>query len=200
MPPVPSAGRYIARRSRLVVGLVAVWLVMVACGGVQSQDDSAAGSPAPQPTVTVTVTETATPAATETVTAEPTQPGGEQTADGQGSDGAEGVCQQSGLAEQGFIFVTTPRPGEPVASPFTVEGCSNTFEANVQWRLVTRDGATISEGNTTATCGTGCVGDFSFEVAFPDGQSGIAFLEAFETSPQDGSEQLLNSIPLVLGQ
>lgn len=102
------------------------------------------------------------------------------------------------LASFGFIFVTSPAPGARVRSPFSVTGCANVFEANVNWRLVELRGATINQGYATATCGTGCVGDFRFQATFPPGQRRIATLEVFERSAADGSVRNLNSIPLVL--
>ena len=50
-----------------------------------------------------------------------------------------------------FILVESPVPGETVEDTFEVTGISNTFEANVQYRLVGGDGTVLDEGFTTAT-------------------------------------------------
>ena len=63
-----------------------------------------------------------------------------------------------------FILVESPVPGETVEDTFAVTGISNTFEANVQYRLVGPDDAVLDEGFTTATAGTGTWGDFAFDV------------------------------------
>lgn len=102
------------------------------------------------------------------------------------------------LTSFSFVFVTSPTAGARVRSPFTVTGCANVFEANVNWRLVELRGATINQGHTTASCGTGCIGDFRFPVTFPAGERRVATLEVFERSAADGSVRNLNSIPLVL--
>ncbi len=163
------------RLATLIVA--AAWLA--ACAPPDRGTGGATGT-APGDTVTVTTTETVTaspPAAASSPAVDP--------------------CRDE-LARFGFIFVTEPRPGYEVTSPFSVAGCSNTFEANVQWRLM-GDGATLAKGFTTATCGSGCVGDFRFEVRFPSGPRRIARLEVFEISEADGSVRSLNAIPLVLG-
>lgn len=173
--------------TRIALVALVVVFAAAACGqGTQQagQEGPAGTEPAPQETVTVT----------ETVT--PDSPSSTEEA----APAAADVCaEQEGLAEQAFIFVTTPVPGEQVANPFTVRGCANTFEANVQWRLVDRDGAAVTEGHTTATCGTGCVGTFEFEVRYPEAEPRILTLEVYEASAEDGSVQLLNAIPVRTG-
>lgn len=176
----------------LVVAAVAVLVAACGNGAGDDGDEVAAGTPEPQATVTVT----------ETVTA----PAG--TDDGEGPEGGTDApadthapCDPDDpeLVEQAFIFVTSPLPGDTASGSLTVEGCANTFEANVQWRLLGPDGDTVEEGNTTATCGSGCVGDFSFDVDLGAAPSGIATLEVFDTSAQDGSVVHLNAIPIRIG-
>lgn len=160
---------------------VLVLVLAAACGrGADDPDPQADVVPAPQETVTVTET-AAAPEPTEDDTAPP------QQAD---------VCADETLDEVAFIFVTSPVPGEEVSNPFTVRGCSNTFEANLQWRLVDRDGAIITEGHETASCGSGCVGTFEFEVRYPEEEPRLVTLEVYETSAEDGSEEFVNSIPV----
>lgn len=162
-----------------LVALILATSWLAACGQPERGAGDATGT-VPDATVTVT--------ADETVTA---------SAPVAGPSAADDPCGED-LARFGFIFVTAPRPGERVRNPFSVVGCANTFEANVEWRLVAGDGATLAKGFTTATCGTGCVGDYRFEVRFPPAPRRIASLEVFETSEADGSVRSLNAIPLVL--
>ena len=96
-----------------------------------------------------------------------------------------------------FILVESPVPGETVSNPFSVSGISNTFEANVQYRLVGTDGTVLDEGFTTATAGTGTWGDFAFDSSFD--AVGEGTLEVFESSAQDGSVINLYEVPLRLG-
>lgn len=166
-----------------------------ACGG--GDDPGADGPATPAPTVTVTVTETATPADTEPLAESPT-PTPEPAPTGDGPAVAEDPCDASGLDGFAFIFVTTPAVGAEVADGDTVEGCSNTFEATYEYELVDGQGAVLDDGFGTATCGTGCVGDFSFELDFSVPEETVGYLRVFASSAEDGSETLVNSIPVLL--
>lgn len=97
-----------------------------------------------------------------------------------------------------FIFVAEPTPGGVLRSGDAVRGCANTFEASVVWRLVDSDGIELASGHTTATCGTGCVGQFTFTVSYTVTAAQIGTLEVFDLSAADGSVVHLNAIPVVL--
>lgn len=86
-----------------------------------------------------------------------------------------------------FLDVAGPVAGQRVGSSFDLVGCSNVPEATVRYRLVDGGGVVV-DTFTTATCGTGCVGEFRESVAVPAG-SGTLTLEVFWDSPKDGSEQ-----------
>ena len=64
------------------------------------------------------------------------------------------------------ILVTSPTAGERVANPVTIQGSANVFEANVTVRILDEDGDEIARTFTTATCGSGCRGDFSVVVKY----------------------------------
>ena len=68
------------------------------------------------------------------------------------------------------IIITSPAEGEEVDSgEITVSGTANVFEANLELRLVDPSGEVVEETFTTATCGTGCRGDWehTFTVTEP---------------------------------
>jgi hypothetical protein len=77
-------------------------------------------------------------------------------------------------------------------------GTADTFEANVQLRLV-QDGTELATTFVTATCGSGCRGSFEGAIDVPAGlidptngavtRGGPLRLEAFTNSAQDGSVQ-----------
>ena len=78
------------------------------------------------------------------------------------------------------ILVDAPAPGARISSPVTVSGTANVFEANVTVRVFDASGKEIASTFTTATCGTGCRGDFSVAVAFPaqpSGSDGLVVVE-----------------------
>jgi hypothetical protein len=96
-----------------------------------------------------------------------------------------------------FIDVVGPVSGQQVGPSFELVGCANVYEANVRYRL--RSGASVLRDSfTTATCGTGCVGEFRETVEVPAG-SGALTLEVFWDSPKDGTEQHKATIPLERG-
>jgi hypothetical protein len=95
------------------------------------------------------------------------------------------------------ILVESPLPGQAVSAPFTVRGSANTFEATVEWDLRSFDNTRLNSGFTTATCGTGCRGTFSFVVA--PIEDGSVTLRLFERSAEDGSVGKLVRVPLSVG-
>ncbi|MDX6481132.1 MAG: hypothetical protein QOG85_1642 [Gaiellaceae bacterium] len=64
------------------------------------------------------------------------------------------------------INVDGPTMGDQITSPVTVSGEANVFEANVGIEVLNRFGKVIGKTFTTASCGTGCRGTFSTQVAF----------------------------------
>lgn len=175
------------RRPRWALMALVGAVGLTACGAGDDPDDTAA----PAPTVTVTVTETATPADGEPLTGSPTP------APTDGGATAE-PCDTPGLDGLAFIFVRSPQPGAIVADGDTVDGCSNTFEATYEYELLDGQGAVLDEGFGTATCGNGCVGDFSFTLDVSVTERTVGTLRVFASSAQDGSETLVNSIPVLL--
>jgi hypothetical protein len=88
---------------------------------------------------------------------------------------------------EAFLTVDGPVAGQQVGSSFELVGCSNVPEATVRYRL-SGDGGVLVDSFTTATCGTGCVGEYRETVSVPAG-SGSLTLEVFWDSPKDGAEE-----------
>lgn len=84
------------------------------------------------------------------------------------------------------VIVERPAYGATVpAGDVTFSGTANVFEATVELRLVDPSGAVVEETFTTATCGTGCRGDWSHTftgLATP----GQWTLVALESDPSGG--------------
>jgi hypothetical protein len=127
----------VTRLARIV--LLLALALPAACGSGEDGGEQPAAPPTEEATTTVATTTTAETPAT---TAE--QPPGPQPA----------------------IVVERPKAGDELSSPFEVAGTADVFEANVTVRLLDKTGDEISRGFTTATCGTGCRGDFSTQVVF----------------------------------
>jgi hypothetical protein len=97
------------------------------------------------------------------------------------------------------IVVTRPGIGERVDSPVTVAGTADVYEATVTVRVLDAAGAELGTTFTTATCGTGCRGDYSVAVPYRGAGGRPGTVEVFEVSARDGSPVHVVTIPVVLG-
>ena len=97
------------------------------------------------------------------------------------------------------IVVERPKPGDEVSSPFEVAGTADVFEANVTVRLLDAAGNEIARGFTTATCGTGCRGEFSTRVIFRvDADQRGTLIVSDDDADGDGKPQHEVRVPVVL--
>lgn len=96
------------------------------------------------------------------------------------------------------ILVSSPTMGETVTSPVTIEGTADVFEATVQMRILDAQGNRLDRAFTTATCGTGCRGDFSHELAFEVDSEQHGVIEVWWDSPEDGSRRDVVKIAVTL--
>ena len=96
------------------------------------------------------------------------------------------------------IVVESPRPGATVSSPVSVTGDANVFEATVSLRIVDAAGNVLVRDFTTATCGTGCRGDYSTKLKFEVADTQAGFIEVFEESAEDGSPLFTMRLPVTL--
>lgn len=102
------------------------------------------------------------------------------------------------LAGSSFVLVRTPAAGERIASGAVVTGCSRTHEGSVAFRLLGRDGRTLTSGSTR---GGGFAGAapfrFVLEFAVPLPERGT--LELSEPRVTDeGFEPPRISLPVVV--
>jgi len=96
------------------------------------------------------------------------------------------------------ITVQNPAIGEQVTSPVTVSGTANVFEAVVSVRILDSAGHEIARTFSTASCGTGCRGDYSVPLSYSVTQAEPGTVEVFETSPKDGQPVDVQLIPVTL--
>lgn len=103
-----------------------------------------------------------------------------------GGQAADACANDDGaFNEAAFVITTEPDAGERVESGFAVKGCSRTFESNVNWKLVGKDGSELASGNTQGG-GVDGPGDFSFTVPYDVDTRQIGHLEVFEEDASDG--------------
>jgi len=96
------------------------------------------------------------------------------------------------------IVVITPRPGDQVTSPVTIQGNADVFEATVSISILDSAGNDIVRTFTTATCGTGCRGTFSKAVRFRVGTTQPGIVRVYESSAKDGKPINVVEIPVTL--
>jgi hypothetical protein len=99
------------------------------------------------------------------------------------------------------ILVATPAIGEEIARSVEVAGNANVFEANVTVLVETASGKELARDFTTATCGTGCRGDYSLTLSFrgqPSGSSGFVVVQDDDAAGQGFPPHQVR-IPIVFG-
>ncbi|MEX1177519.1 MAG: Gmad2 immunoglobulin-like domain-containing protein [Nitriliruptor sp.] len=110
-------------------------------------------------------------------------------------------ADHQGREDEAFIEVVSPVDDqEPTGDEVELVGCSNVYEANVQWTLYDGDGVELDSGFTTAECGNGCVGAFETTVSLEEA-AGEPFAELHvfaDDAAGSGDPQYLTAIPLVL--
>lgn len=118
--------------------------------------------------------------------------------------GGEGIVASEPLTRRDFqnvappIVPETPKPGAEISGPVVVAGFANVFEANVIIRIRNLSGKVLAETFTTATCGTGCWGDFAEEVRFEVDSAQEGTVSVLTYSAEDGSEQDVIQIHVML--
>ncbi|HEX9717774.1 MAG TPA: Gmad2 immunoglobulin-like domain-containing protein [Actinomycetota bacterium] len=116
----------------------------------------------------------------------------------------EGVVIDHPMARRDFdhllppILVASPVIGERVRSPITIAGSSNVFEATVSIAILDENDDRIAQTFTTATCGTGCRGDYETNVSYELGGTQEGTVVVFESSAEDGSPIHVVEIPVTL--
>jgi Immunoglobulin-like domain of bacterial spore germination/Sporulation and spore germination len=139
-----------------------------------------------------------------TLTQFPTVTGVRFAINGQGVTVIGGVPVQSPQTRAMYsgylpaITVRSPVIGARVTSPVTVSGTADVFEATVSVRILDSAGHEIARTFTTASCGTGCRGDYSVTVSYSVPRTQPGTIEVFESSAKDGRPVNVQLIPVTL--
>jgi hypothetical protein len=96
------------------------------------------------------------------------------------------------------VLVESPIVDQRVSSPVTVSGTANVFEATVSIRILDANGHVIAESTTTATCGTGCRGDYTAKVGYSVDHDQRGTVMVYESSAKDGSALNVVKVPVTL--
>lgn len=112
----------------------------------------------------------------------------------EGLDLSQPVDRTSFLDQLNSVNVDSPAQGQG-DEPLLISGFANVFEATVSLEVLDAEGNVVREDFTTASCGTGCWGSFSFEVDYPF--TGDETIRVFWHSPEDGSPSDVVTIPVL---
>jgi hypothetical protein len=96
------------------------------------------------------------------------------------------------------IAVGMPQSGMRVTGPVAIAGSADVFEATVSIRVLDANGEVVAESFATATCGTGCRGDFSTQIDVPIDAEQPGTIQVFEYSAKDGSMINVVEVPVTL--
>ena len=139
-----------------------------------------------------------------TLTQFPTVTGVRFAINGQGVTVVGGVPVQSPQTRAMYggylpaITVQSPVIGAQVTSPVTVSGTADVFEAVVSARILDSAGQEIARTFTTASCGTGCRGDYSVTVSYSVPRTEPGTIEVFESSAKNGLPVNVQLIPVTM--
>jgi hypothetical protein len=117
---------------------------------------------------------------------------------------SEGIVIEDPMTRRDFadhlapIVVHGPIVGQRVTSPITVSGTANVFEATVSISVLDAEGNEIARTFTTATCGTGCRGDYSEAVRYEVERTQPGTVRVYESSAEDGEPINVVEIPVTL--
>lgn len=114
--------------------------------------------------------------------------------------GTEGIDLTGSVNRETFqdqlalIYLTEPIVFDAAGS-VVVAGISNTFEASMALQVIDAQGAVVHDEFTTATCGSGCWGEYEFildgSILTPD-----SLVQVLEFSAEDGEPSNVVTVPL----
>jgi len=98
-----------------------------------------------------------------------------------------------------LILVDSPVPHQIVSHDIRIQGMSNTFEAGINYQILSTDSTVIYEGYTMASSGTGTWGTFDHLIeTLPADVNGEVVLKVFEYSSKDSEPINAVFIPLTV--
>jgi hypothetical protein len=115
----------------------------------------------------------------------------------EGLDLTEPVDRDTFIDDLSLIFVTEPLVA--LDGEYQVSGRANVFEAALMVRVEDGEGNVVHEEPVTATCGTGCWGDFSVAIPADLIEGGESVVKLFTHSAQDGSMIDVITVPIPAG-
>jgi hypothetical protein len=93
--------------------------------------------------------------------------------------------EQPGTPATRPIEVESPIAGESVTSPVMISGTADVFEATVSMEVRDELGRVVGRGFATATCSTGCRGDYEARVRFKVDHDQAGTIVVYQANPSD---------------
>lgn len=97
-----------------------------------------------------------------------------------------------------FVKVNHPASGDIVDADVHLAGYGTAFEGAISVRIKDDSGTTLGEGSFQSKGANGIIGEFHGDIqlaTMPEYQLGV--IEAFESSPKDGSPLNMVRVPIV---
>jgi spore germination protein GerM len=117
----------------------------------------------------------------------------------EGLDISEPLDREAFIDQLNSVNLTSAITGSG-SGPLVITGVANVFEATVSLELVDPDGNVVHEDFTTASCGTGCWGSFSFHIEDVEFETTPLTARVFWHSPEDGEPADVVSVPVHWGE
>jgi hypothetical protein len=98
------------------------------------------------------------------------------------------------------IEVESPAAGDTVTSPVLISGTADVYEATVSMEIRDEVGQVVGRGFATATCGTGCRGDYEARVRFRVDHDQAGTIVVYQANPsEEGPRRLFPvTVPVTL--
>ncbi|WP_433538547.1 Gmad2 immunoglobulin-like domain-containing protein [Micromonospora sp. CA-249363] len=96
------------------------------------------------------------------------------------------------------IVVAGPSVGERVTAPLTISGTADVYEATVSVRVLDDAGRQVAAGFGTASCGSGCRGEYRVVVTWRTTRDQHGTIEVYEVSARDGTRINTVAVPVLL--
>ncbi|HJQ77034.1 MAG TPA: Gmad2 immunoglobulin-like domain-containing protein [Acidimicrobiia bacterium] len=114
--------------------------------------------------------------------------------------GSEGLDLTEPVGRDTFLdqlhMINLTEPATDSGEGYLVEGIANVFEATVSIVVLDGNGEVVHEEFVTATCGTGCWGEFSTTIDVEHVTPGESSIRLFVHSAQDGSVVEAITVPI----
>jgi hypothetical protein len=103
------------------------------------------------------------------------------------------------IAKNNYLEITAPAAYQEITNPVSVSGNSNFFETNTRIRIKDETGKILADTSTNANGWMDKLYPFSADVFYDAPSSPRGFVEVFESSAKDGSEQNKIAVPVIFG-